>query len=203
MTVLSANGFTAAAGNIAPGTANGWTCAVFRNVVTCTRSDVLAPGKTYPAITLSVLVESAFPVPPELNLLSTVSGGGMLGQNQAFDVIVAFPGNLLPGTATRLTVHTVPEGLGMNVDGVLNPTPHSFFYRLDTVHTFLEPFPATFIFSAGLLANSPTCLTGVSVTCTFDASTVPPYLGLVIQPNADVNSSSGTRIYTYVVAIPL
>jgi len=214
---------------------------VFRNFVTCTSSASIAAGRSSTAITLTVLVESIFPAPPQFNVSSGVSGGGMTGFGfGAFDVIERFPDSV-PGQAaiqplsvngTRLAIHTVPEGLGMNVDGVQDPTPHFFFYTLNTVHTFLEPgfVPTAMVFSRGLTANAPSCLTASAPTiapgqpvwstpgppdqtCAFDPSTflfgtsapssiMGPAIQLVIQPNAvTFSAAGGTPIYTYVVAV--
>jgi CSLREA domain-containing protein/uncharacterized repeat protein (TIGR01451 family) len=51
---------------------SGWTCDV--GTVSCTRSDVLAAGSSYPVITLTVNV--AGDAPPSLTNTATVSGGG-------------------------------------------------------------------------------------------------------------------------------
>jgi len=50
----------------------GWTCTL--SPLTCTRSDGLASGGSYPAITLTVNV--AFKVGSSLTNTATVSGGG-------------------------------------------------------------------------------------------------------------------------------
>jgi uncharacterized repeat protein (TIGR01451 family) len=50
----------------------GWTCAP--GTLTCTRSDVLANGSSYPPITLTVAV--AVNAPPSITNSVTVSGGG-------------------------------------------------------------------------------------------------------------------------------
>src|SRR6266480_6108666 len=50
----------------------GWTCVL--GTLTCTRSDVLAAGASYPAITLTVNVSST--APSTLTNSATVSGGG-------------------------------------------------------------------------------------------------------------------------------
>ncbi|NYF80593.1 beta strand repeat-containing protein [Granulicella arctica] len=50
----------------------GWSCTV--GTLTCTRSDALAAGSSYPAITLTVSVGSS--VSATLNNVATVSGGG-------------------------------------------------------------------------------------------------------------------------------
>ena len=67
----------------------GWSCAV----PTCTRSDALAAGASYPAITLTVSVDSA--APPHVINTVTVSGGGestvnnvnVIGNDTATDAV--------------------------------------------------------------------------------------------------------------------
>ncbi len=50
----------------------GWTCTLSN--LTCTRSDILAPGATYPPITLTVNVSAS--APANVTNLVNVSGGG-------------------------------------------------------------------------------------------------------------------------------
>ena len=54
----------------------GWSCGISGNTVTCTRSDPLAPGASYPPITLTVNVASN--APPSVTNMATVGGGGDL-----------------------------------------------------------------------------------------------------------------------------
>ena len=67
----------------------GWTCTL--GTLTCTRSDVLAPGASYPAITLTVNI----PINIQNNFTNTatVSGGGETntGNNTATDPISLGP----------------------------------------------------------------------------------------------------------------
>ncbi len=56
------------------GAHNGWTCAINAQTLTCSRSDVLAPATSYPAISLTV--EVANPAPLTVTNTATVSGGG-------------------------------------------------------------------------------------------------------------------------------
>jgi uncharacterized repeat protein (TIGR01451 family) len=56
------------------GAHNGWTCGIAGQTVTCTRSDVLAAGSSYPAITLTVNV--SLTAPGSVTNSATVSGGG-------------------------------------------------------------------------------------------------------------------------------
>ena len=54
----------------------GWSCGISGNTATCTRSDPLAPGASYPPITLTVNVASN--APPSVTNVATVGGGGDL-----------------------------------------------------------------------------------------------------------------------------
>jgi CSLREA domain-containing protein len=56
------------------GVVNGWSCNINAQTVTCTRSDVLAAGASYPAITVTVSV--ADPAPLTVINTATVAGGG-------------------------------------------------------------------------------------------------------------------------------
>jgi uncharacterized repeat protein (TIGR01451 family) len=64
----------------------GWNCTLA--TITCTRSDALAPGVSYPWIVLTVRVASN--APPNLVNMATVGGGGDLnpGNNTAIDPTV-------------------------------------------------------------------------------------------------------------------
>jgi uncharacterized repeat protein (TIGR01451 family) len=53
---------------------SGWTCGIASQTLTCTRSDVLAAGLSYPTITLTVDV--ALTAPGSVTNSATVSGGG-------------------------------------------------------------------------------------------------------------------------------
>ncbi len=55
-------------------TGTGWTCSVSGQTVSCTRTDALAAGASYPSITLNALVSQS--APATLTNTATVSGGG-------------------------------------------------------------------------------------------------------------------------------
>ena len=65
-------GLTATAAD--SGTINGWSVSTSGQTVTATRSDVLAGGASYPAMTLTVSV--ADNAPASVTNTATVSGGG-------------------------------------------------------------------------------------------------------------------------------
>ena len=69
---------TAAAGS-------GWSCAIAAQTVTCSRSDVLAAGASYPAIAITVAVAQS--AAANLTNTATVAGGGELntGNDSASD----------------------------------------------------------------------------------------------------------------------
>src|SRR5207247_183217 len=101
---------------------SGWTCTLA--TLTCTRSDVLAAGASYPPITLTVTV--AVNAPPSITNVAVVAGGGDAspGNNTANDPTVISPlpdlaiakthsGNFTPGqigATYTLTVSNVGAG---------------------------------------------------------------------------------------------
>jgi hypothetical protein len=62
-------------------TGSGWTCTLA--TLTCTRSDPLAPGASYPPITLTVTVPAG--IPANITNSATVSGGGDPNSHTAND----------------------------------------------------------------------------------------------------------------------
>ena len=84
----------------------GWTCTLA--TLTCTRSDALGPGASYPAITLTVSV--ANDAPASVTNTAAVSGGGDTygGNNAASDVTSIIPSG---GGSTDTQPPTAPGGL--------------------------------------------------------------------------------------------
>ena len=62
------------------GTINGWTVSTDGQTVTATRSDTLAAGSSYPALTVTVNVASN--APASVTNTATVSGGGEINTGQ-------------------------------------------------------------------------------------------------------------------------
>ena len=52
----------------------GWTCETLSTLIRCLRSDALAPGASYPPITMTVSI--AADAPPTVTNVVSVSGGG-------------------------------------------------------------------------------------------------------------------------------
>jgi uncharacterized repeat protein (TIGR01451 family) len=75
-------------------TGAGWTCTV--STLTCTRTDVLAAGASYPAITLTVNVPQNI-VNHFINI-ATVSGGGDPNMHQAQDPVMLGPPVIISST---------------------------------------------------------------------------------------------------------
>ncbi len=57
-------------------TGTGWSCSIASQTVTCTRSDALAAGASYPAISISASVSQS--APSSLTNTATASGGGQI-----------------------------------------------------------------------------------------------------------------------------
>ena len=78
----------------------GWSCTVAGATVTCTRSDALAPGASYPPATITVDVAAS--APASVANTATVSGGGDVNtaNNTATDVTTILPGTVGPGVVT-------------------------------------------------------------------------------------------------------
>jgi uncharacterized repeat protein (TIGR01451 family) len=109
----------------------GWTCDV--PTVTCTRSDALAGGTSYPSITLTVSV--ALSAPASVINTATVSGGGdtNLANNTATDpttivqvadltITKTHTSSFLPGQVGRTYTITVGNGGGIATSGTVMVT---------------------------------------------------------------------------------
>jgi uncharacterized repeat protein (TIGR01451 family) len=81
------------------GAAGGWSCSVNAPTLTCTRSDVLAAGASYPAITLTVNVANN--AASSLTNTATVSGGGegTPANNTASDLVTITAPSIPPAPA--------------------------------------------------------------------------------------------------------
>jgi uncharacterized repeat protein (TIGR01451 family) len=86
----------------------GWTCTL--STLTCTRSDVLAPGASYPSITLTVSVPQNIQSP--VTNSATVSGGGDPNSHTANDDTKIQPPLSIsqPGPGLSSANMTVPAG---------------------------------------------------------------------------------------------
>ena len=91
----------------------GWTCTLA--TLTCTRSNALAAGASYPAITLTVNVASN--APGSVTNTATVSGGGdnTPANNTANDVTVVMSPDSQPPSAPGTLTATAVSGTQINL----------------------------------------------------------------------------------------
>ena len=113
---------------------SGWTCTIANpSSVTCTRSDALAPGESYPPVTLHVHVNPEAPLgaPPRggVTNIATVSGGGSSPATAS--------------TSDPTTIAEVPFGINSFTTSVINATGDPFTQAAG------HPFSAntTFVFN--------------------------------------------------------
>src|SRR5215469_15531197 len=94
----------------------GWTCDLA--TLTCTRSDSLAPGSSYPAITLTVTVPKN--IQANVTNSATVSGGGDPNSHTANDPTHIGPPIQIDSLGGSLQIH--PAGSG-SMDFLVQSTP--------------------------------------------------------------------------------
>ncbi len=164
----------------------GWVCNIAGQAVSCTRSDALNVGASYPAITLTVNVAPA--APPSLTNTATVSGGGEINtaNNTAQDITTIGPGpdltinkshsgNFLQGQTGAIYTITVSNPGSPLTTGVVTAT--------DNVPAGLLPTSAA---GAGWTCN----ISGQDMTCTRSdplatGQSYPPItLTVNVQPGA-------------------
>jgi len=224
-TVLATNGYCAFPGGcsaVGSNTANGWACIVTQGNVNCNRSDSLAAGGTYPAIVIRFLREDFSP-PSTWNDLVTVSGGldgGLTETDPTDNQLVTAPlawqiigQSNIPQTERAsangryVTIHSVPEGLLVAVDGSLVKTPHTDFWLSGSTHSvdgdangvpWGTPFGQTGS-SPNLpwLLNSPTPVIG-SITGTKKDTGIPSVIWSTLPPDVitgTVNYEAITFLY--------
>ena len=146
----------------------GWTCTVAGATVTCTRSDALAPGASYPPVTITVNV--AANAPASVANTATISGGGDVNttNNTATDVTTIMP----------VASQTVDLAVTMT-DGLTTYTPGT---AISYTITVTNAGPST---AAGfsIADNVPASITAVSSTCAITGT-----------GNCGTNGSSGNSV---------
>ncbi len=120
-------------------TGTGWTCTT----ASCARSDALAAGTSYPAITVTVSV-STTATSPQVNSV-TVSGGGSASATATDSTTInsASGGITFPSTTLPAGAVTVPYGADIPVTG--GTPPYSFAVTSGTLPTgfTLDPTATT------------------------------------------------------------
>ncbi len=164
----------------------GWICGMIGALVSCTRSDPLAPGASYGPVTLTVDV--APNAPPSVTNIATISGGGDINatNNTAMDVTTITPGpdliiskshagNFTLGQTGAIYTVTVTNSGGMPTAGSVTMS--------DDVPAGLTPTAAT---GAGWTCG----ITGATVNCSRSdplapgASYGPITITVNVAPNA-------------------
>lgn len=164
----------------------GWSCAV-GPTVTCTRSDVLAPGATYPPINLTVSVDPS--APPLIINTATVTGGG--------DNTPINNTDSDPGLKTQLPDLTITK----THSGTFTPGQTAVYNIVVSSDASAGPSAGTITVSDpiphGLTALSAegigwTCNIGPTVTCTrldvLPAGGVLPAINLTVRVALDAPS---------------
>ena len=125
-------------------TGTGWTCGIVGQTMTCTRSDAMAAGGSYPAITLTVNVSNT--APASIINTASISGGGevITSNNTANDptTIIATPhlslvksvtptGNQLPGAElTYKIVYTNDGGTAAQKITLVDSIPDNTDFKI-------------------------------------------------------------------------
>jgi len=84
---------------------SGWACTL--STLTCTRSDSLASGLSYPAITVTVNLASN--TPAQVTNSATTSGGGSGSPNTSNDLTNVNPQQIVQGTVILVTTATLAK----------------------------------------------------------------------------------------------
>ena len=146
----------------------GWSCT--STAATCTRSDALRGGSSYPPIT--VTVNAADDGPSQAINQVTLTGGGSTPPTAASDTT-----DILANAAQRATVTTVSAASGaapVTADSIVS----LYAVNIDT---------AVFTATAGPPAPLPTTLGGVSATITDSSGKTTP-IGLIAVTPSQINA---------------
>jgi uncharacterized repeat protein (TIGR01451 family) len=173
---------------------SGWTCSISGQTVSCTRSDTLAAGSSYPVINLTVAV--AANALNSVTNIATVAGGGQTNttNDSASDpttitsgpdltVAKSHTGNFTQGQTGAIYVLTATNSGTSSTSGAVTLT--------DTLPTGLTPTSAS--------GTGWTCtISGQTVTCTRSdalaaSSSYPP---VTLTVNVAANASSLTNTVT-------
>src|SRR5262245_34503629 len=176
-------------------TGSGWTCSVSGQDVSCTRQDALAPGNTYPVITITVDV-AATATSVTNTARVNVSGDDNPSNNVAVDPTTV---EILPGPADlsirkRHDARFRQGGTGAYQIDVQNigesPTSGIVSVR-DTVPNGLIPTSAS--------GTGWSCQVQQVVTCTRSDSLAPGKAYPTITLTVDVSETAGTVVNTATV----
>src|SRR5580704_17086876 len=146
-------------------TGAGWACSIAVQTVTCTRSDVLLPNTSYPAITITATVNVVTPPPPTtVTNTATVSGGGEI--KTANETATDVANVLLPADADMAITKTgspnpVLQGSTLTYTlGVTNHGPASA-----TLVTVTDTLPSQVSFVSASSSQGSCSQASGTVTC--------------------------------------
>ncbi|MBZ5524080.1 MAG: DUF11 domain-containing protein [Acidobacteriia bacterium] len=137
-------------------TAPGWNCLLLPTLVNCTRSDSLAPGASYPPITITVSVAGNGPV---ITNQASITGGGDLQFHFAAD-----PTNIIAPQLGITKSHVGDFTVGQPASYTLNVSNTGLIATAGTV-TVSDPLPAGMSLT-GFTGDGWTCSGSQIVTCT-------------------------------------
>ncbi len=176
---------------------SGWTCPGAGGANTCDRSDALATGASYPALTVTVNV-SATATSPQVNQVS-VSGGGMIGSASASD------STTISGAPDLSIVNSQAGTFTAGSNGIFDIAVSNAATAGPTVGTITvsDTLDPNFVFVSATATGWTCSAASQVVTCTnpgplapgASATTIP----LVVAVSA---SASGTISNTAMVATP-
>ncbi len=155
----------------------GWTCSISGQTVSCTRSDTLAAGASYVAITLNALVSQS--APATLTNVATIEGGG--------------EADLTNDTATDVAIVVSTADMSVTLAASPNPVASGGNITYTVVATDNGPSAAD---NATLVVPVPANTTFVSFTPPFGWSCLTPLpanLGNVVCTNADMPGLSSAN----------
>jgi len=167
----------------------GWTCTVA--TLTCTRSDVLANGASYPAITLTVNV--AANAPASVTNTATVSGGGDVN-----------PANNTANDVTTISTVFLTITPGINSATVKRGQAATFTFTVNAA----VPSPITL--SCSNLPQGAACAfnplspssNGSTNETMLVSTTAPPGLAM-IEPQGQPVVPSGKPVYMAMLTLPM
>jgi len=165
-------------------TGDGWLCTINQQLVTCTRSDPLAPGGLYPQITLTVAV-SGTACTAANNTVQVLSGGSSIHQTKVTGCLAVTQqaGTLIANTTVPFNVTLKPGPSAPNVGNI----------------TFTDVLPLGL--TPVSVAPVPACqLLGQIVTCLLvpDAQGAYPTIGISVKVDAQACPTALNSIITLV-----
>ena len=171
-------------------TGTGWSCAIAGQVVTCTRSDALAPAASYPPIHIAITLTGS--LSGTVTNTATVSGGGETNtaNDQASDtaVITSVP------DLTIVKSHTGTLVRGLNATYTLAVSNSGTAATDGTLIQMVDVLPSGLIPQAASGTGWSCTVAGQTVTCTRSDKIAPQTAAPAITLMALVTSSAPASI---------